>query len=1020
MKMNYQIHFSSDLMLQTGWYQMYLNQTQVHYLLENKIAKVYSYNTNKKLLSSDHETTNINNNKQMNSKYLVQSISNWNTHVNILSQIAETYYIVDGCTEHELTNDPQVLSFQVMPEVEFRNRYSSGILQSGKEEVEFDKECVRIPTPLHNRGLLGQNQIINIVDSGIDTYHLFFYDDKVEVPINKTDFKHRKIVRYDALMDAADGIEGHGTHVSGTAVGNPLCQDCGLKMYKGVAPEAKVYFVDFGDAKKNTSIFPNMDLVVKQMKELNAKVSSNSWGIPGINLYNTAAFDKLSYLNPDILFVIAAGNSGNYKNNPILMSVESPADGKNVLGIGNAIQPKGHFIENSDLRRYSFVASDDPDGDHIVVEPATSNGAKNLWSSTETKFNEWIMETEVVDETSNNFTNKIMVINKSGKLCDAIVKAIKGKAKALYLPYFPKCTAQLRDNNVNYSSMYVFKSSTPNSFDPKTVLDMKKINLVLSSKSDQALDLRITSSKGPTIFGNIKPDLVAIGTEIISARAGDPDDHSPRSTSFNKSLLQKSGTSMSTPAISGAAALIYQYFEEKWYPNNVKGQGKEVKPSASLVKAILVNSARKISSGSESSPSIYDGYGIPNLEQGLGFGESKFRFLDKISMPSKGHLSYKITVKKGNYQDLRITMVYNDPVLPPERAMRYFADVNIYLISPSNKVFYGNDGPFKNGDPFATIEKIFVHDSELVDGDYVIHVVSSDYPTNDQVLFSLVVNGPITTDILPVDDKKCPADCGNNGKCVNGQCVCDAYFTGISCEVKVSLFTSLIRINDVSSKDVRYAFHQLVRKTDKNNGLEISFDNVTTKGDRVVCYSPKVIGRIADKSWTCTSQAKFIITDELDADDMIYFAFFASAPPTKKDSFKVRSQRVIVKDPTPPVDPPVVITTANDGGNKPDQPNKPDVPKTPEDEDGNDKRPSSLIDDPIDKTDHDIHSKVTDSSSSKGADDNDGKGNGDKKNKKTTNVIIGATIGGIAVVAIVGGVIVYVIRKRVVNYQLSP
>ena len=51
---------------------------------------------------------------------------------------------------------------------------------------------------------------------------------------------------------------------------------------------------------------------------------------------------------------------------------------------------------------------------------------------------------------------------------------------------------------------------------------------------------------------------------------------------------------MSSPVIAGAAALIRQYFMEHWYPNGEKGDNIGFEPSATLIKAVLLNGAVEI------------------------------------------------------------------------------------------------------------------------------------------------------------------------------------------------------------------------------------------------------------------------------------------------------------------------------------------------------------------------------------------------------------------------------------------
>ena len=106
------------------------------------------------------------------------------------------------------------------------------------------------------------------------------------------------------------------------------------------------------------------------------------------------------------------------------------------------------------------------------------------------------------------------------------------------------------------------------------------------------------SSRGPTSDGRIKPDVVAPGQSLLSMNAvpseeGECDpDAVPRSfssgTGSAEGVLYLQGTSMATPAVSGAAALVRQYFLDRFY------NATSIDISGMLLKAILINGAQEI------------------------------------------------------------------------------------------------------------------------------------------------------------------------------------------------------------------------------------------------------------------------------------------------------------------------------------------------------------------------------------------------------------------------------------------
>jgi serine protease AprX len=96
------------------------------------------------------------------------------------------------------------------------------------------------------------------------------------------------------------------------------------------------------------------------------------------------------------------------------------------------------------------------------------------------------------------------------------------------------------------------------------------------------------SSRGPAASGEIKPDIVTLGVDVVSALAGSADDYS-----------SMSGTSMAVPQVSGAAALLLQ-------------ARQDLKPAD--IKRILLKTADDL--GQQGPDNVY-GYGALNLTDAL-------------------------------------------------------------------------------------------------------------------------------------------------------------------------------------------------------------------------------------------------------------------------------------------------------------------------------------------------------------------------------------------------------------------
>jgi hypothetical protein len=191
-------------------------------------------------------------------------------------------------------------------------------------------------------GLTGRGQLMSMSDTGVETGTCFFFDSTNKtVPRTATqtvpnDTRHRKVRAYwSAEGDFGDAAPfgGHGTHVVGSAIGQPSTGDA--RLFAGAAPDARLVFVDLHTAEsggEDLYVPDPLDATVLQWSyDCGARVHSASWGaaLGGRYTSDEAAIDRFAYTHRDFLPIFAAGNSG-----PVGASIVSPAMAKNALTIG--------------------------------------------------------------------------------------------------------------------------------------------------------------------------------------------------------------------------------------------------------------------------------------------------------------------------------------------------------------------------------------------------------------------------------------------------------------------------------------------------------------------------------------------------------------------------------------------------------------------------------------------------------------------------------------------------------------
>ena len=217
-------------------------------------------------------------------------------------------------------------------------------------------------TPVHDRGILGQGQIVGILDTGIDADMCYFRDPGLGLPpVNAcdggtvVDANQRKVIAVDFLWsnECSGGITAfewdthdHGSHVAGTVAGDDFANLLAHDPGDGLAPGAKLVIQDCGFQTNNCADCPgigcpvvDLNPIFQQPYDQGARIHTNSWGDdennPNGGLYSAGSEDADQFMwnHKDFLLLFAAGNSG-----PGSQTVLSPATGKNVVAVGATLR----------------------------------------------------------------------------------------------------------------------------------------------------------------------------------------------------------------------------------------------------------------------------------------------------------------------------------------------------------------------------------------------------------------------------------------------------------------------------------------------------------------------------------------------------------------------------------------------------------------------------------------------------------------------------------------------------------
>lgn len=358
---------------------------------------------------------------------------------------------------------------------------------------------------------------------------------------------------YDFVNGDLDPMDdqGHGTHVSGIVAANGAV--------KGVAPGARIApfkVLDSGGSGTDEDIIAAIERAVDPNQDGD---TSDHYGVISMSLGGSGdPFDAMSQavdnaVDAGVVVVVAAGNSG-----PDAGTVDSPGCARKAITVGAA-----HKVNQSQGERNSTLLVSSEEN---LMLPSLALRFSNTTASTGLVRKLAYGGLGYPQNFSGVNVSENIVLMKRGEITfrEKVGNAYAaGAAGALIYNNFPGNFYGTLEND---SAIPAAAISQENGTYLKNLLSNKTVEVNLTVW-EHFLAIAEFSSRGP-VYIYQKPDVVAPGVLICSTRwdSAFSDSGTP---CLDGNHVAISGTSMATPHVAGAAALLLQA-HPKWTPLQVK------------------------------------------------------------------------------------------------------------------------------------------------------------------------------------------------------------------------------------------------------------------------------------------------------------------------------------------------------------------------------------------------------------------------------------------------------------------
>lgn len=253
-------------------------------------------------------------------------------------------------------------------------------------------------------------------------------------------------------------------------------------------------------------------------------------------------------------------------------------------------------------------------------------------------------------------------------------------------------------------------------------------NILVVGQTDKFYVLGNGSSHGPVRDGRMKPEMMAIGTGVLSTMGGD-------------NYLVSGGTSMACPQVASAGLLLGERYKQLHSGTNA---------SSSLIKALLMNGSMDLGN---TGPDYTYGFGMMDLKRSLSMLDSNRYSFGSIA--TGGGQDFSITVPPNTAQ-LKAMIYWHDLPASVISNKQLVNDLDLEVVNAANSSTLPlvldptpanvNNLAMPGRDRLNNVEQVTIDNP--ASGNYTIRVKGYDVPGGNQnyvVVYDFVPDGVTLT-----------------------------------------------------------------------------------------------------------------------------------------------------------------------------------------------------------------------------------------------------------------------------------